>query len=104
MPVGPVAGSADLINKNQPQEVLKLLKGYEVTTAIERITANVLYYLLNNKYMDTVRVLTADQHKDPFGNVCNLTVSTTPNEGIKVGFGLPGILGFPGISASFRLP
>ncbi len=50
MPVGILEGSRSLLYDRQ---VALLPDEYEVPTAPARVTANVLYYLLNKKYLDT---------------------------------------------------
>jgi len=50
MPIGIVEGSRSLLYDRQ---VVLLPDEYEVPTAPARVTANVLYYLLNKKYLDT---------------------------------------------------
>jgi len=50
MPVGVVEGSLSLAYDRQ---VALLPDKYEVPTALARVTANILYYLLNKKYLDT---------------------------------------------------
>lgn len=50
MPVGIVEGSRSL---SYDRQVAMLPDEYEVPTATARVTANVLYYLLNKKYLDT---------------------------------------------------
>lgn len=49
MPIGVVQGSKELDYEKQTQ---LLPKEYEVPHAIDRITANVLYYLLNRDFLD----------------------------------------------------
>jgi len=44
-----LAGS---VKRSYDQQVAMLPDGYEVPSAIERVTANFLYYLLNEKYLD----------------------------------------------------
>jgi len=50
MPVGIMEGSRSL---SYDRQVAMLPDEYEVPTAPARVTANVLYYLLNKKYLDT---------------------------------------------------
>jgi hypothetical protein len=50
MPVGIVKNSQSFLYDRQ---VVMLPGKYEVPTAPARVTANILYYLLNNKYLDT---------------------------------------------------
>lgn len=49
MPVGIVNGSDDLLHD---QQISMLSNEYEVPLAIERVSANILYYLLNSRYLD----------------------------------------------------
>jgi hypothetical protein len=49
MPVGIVEGSN---NHSYDQQIAMLPSEYEVPSAIERVSANILYYLLNRKYLD----------------------------------------------------
>lgn len=62
MPVGVVNG---LTNRTYQQQQAKLPRSYEVPNTIERITANILFYLLNSRYLDRdLWARTRDQKKD----------------------------------------
>lgn len=58
MPIGTVQGSHGLPYEKQ---VAVLPNTYEVPTTLELVTANILYYLLNMKYLDKETLSTRDQ-------------------------------------------
>jgi len=61
MPVGIVEGSNSL---SYDRQVAMLPSEYEVPSTIERASANVLYYLLNKKYLDTDYWARTDDRSD----------------------------------------
>ncbi|KKR70962.1 MAG: hypothetical protein UU12_C0012G0018 [Candidatus Woesebacteria bacterium GW2011_GWA2_40_7b] len=67
MPVGIVKGSTGLIYDRQVA-MQCFIDEYEVPTTSARVTANILYYLLNKKYLDT----------DYWARTCDLSDSGNP--------------------------
>jgi len=99
MPVGIVKGSENL--KPHPQ-LLLLGQKYEVPTAIERVAANILYYLNNNKYLDSgiYAARTRDASGWEFGSAFVTPVSVRgTHKGLFIGDGR-NALGEPGVAAS----
>ena len=94
MPVGMVEGSNNLPYDRQ---VSMLPSEYEVPSAIERASANVLYYLLNRKYLDPDYWV----HTDDESNGCNrVDVQGLSALGIRVYFCFEDMRSSIGVSAS----
>jgi len=94
MPIGIVEGSRSL---SFDRQVAMLPDEYEVPTAPARVTANVLYYLLNKKYLDTdYRAHTND--KSDGGD--RVLVQGYSDDGLYVNSWDGGARGSIGVSAS----
>lgn len=75
---------------------------YEMPSAIERVTANLLWYLMNNVYMDSERDRCAIAEKDSQGRV--VEVAGFPIDGLAIGGGFAAATALRGVAASRRLP
>ncbi len=84
MPVGKVHGSTSLSFAKQEK---MLPEDYEVPSAIERVTANILYYLRNGRYMDSgdYTVNVKDTYNDRSG--VGIRGLDLPDRGLSLSYG-----------------
>lgn len=71
MPVGIIEGTNNLPWDRQKS---MLPEKYEIPLAIERVSANVLFYLLNGKYMDTDYWALTSDNPDPYKGYPNIQI------------------------------
>ena len=90
IPVGYVKGNMAILLPNK----------YEMPTTPERVTANILYYTLNNKYLDNeIWVRTSDSDDDEDW----VYLQTYPDMGIYIGTHFRSGINKTGVSASRKL-
>ena len=94
MPVGIVEGSRSLSYDHQ---IVLLPDKYEVPSASARVTANILYYLLNMKYLDTGYWARTSDKSD---NGLRITVQGYPDLGLIADSWTNGRFASTGVSAS----
>ena len=97
MPVGIVEGSTNL---SYDQQVAMLPDGYEVPLAIERVSANILYYLPNRKYLDPDYWARTDDKSDGGHRV---HVQGNSDGGLDVSDWYDGAVSYIGVAASRKV-
>ena len=92
----------DSKNLTYDQQAALLPPEYEMPSAIERVTANLLWYLLNDAYMDSERERTTVAEKSSEGRI--VECAGFPIDGLALGSAFNQSTALRGIAASRRLP
>lgn len=99
MPVGIVKGSNDLVYGEQTK---MLPAEYEVPNTIERVTANILFHLLNSRYLDEGYWARTSDQEDEYGY--RVILQGFPGHGLYVRNWREHATARLGVAASRRIP
>jgi hypothetical protein len=86
------------------QQTAMLPREYELPSAIERVTANILYYLLNNEYLDPLFWARTRELKVSGGYSLRLSVFGGYDHMLRVRYFSGAALGDVTVAASRKLP